>query len=96
VAPQIMWKQVVGIDNGPGKRALPRQVQRGLRSQRSASHQDRATAVGRCMSRHRGGKFAVECEVNLGGFDLDFAGRGRALGNGPDKHVVGAGDTGRL
>jgi hypothetical protein len=48
------------------------------------------------MSRHRGGKFAVVCEVNLGGFDLDFAGRGRALGNGPDKPVVGAGDTGRL
>ena len=66
VARQIVRKQVIAIDNSPGKRALARHVHRDLRSERSASDQDRAAAVGDGVPRHRGGEFAVEARGEPG------------------------------
>jgi hypothetical protein len=68
---QIVRKQVTGVDHGPRKTAFARQVDRDLRSECPATHEDAPAAVGLGTPRHGGGKFAVKCEVHLGGLDLD-------------------------
>src|SRR5580700_6185557 len=65
-------------------------------SERSGFDEDGTAAVGGGMPGHRGGEFAVEREVDLGGLDLDVGGAGRALGNGADKNILTARNAGRL